>query len=69
MLTKDPTTAKSLLPVLEKRGDIAMSDDLDSTLANFDSHLMTQMFKVVATHKATNAGKRAKGKSGATEDN
>lgn len=69
MAAKDPNHAKMVLPLLERRGDLAMADNLDEALSTLDSHVLTQMMKAVATLKASNATKRAKGKGGAAEDN
>ena len=46
---KDPTHAKRLLPMLERRGDVAVADNLNYALANYESHTSTQMFKAVET--------------------
>lgn len=59
MAGKDPMYAKLVLPSLERRGETAMADDLDNPLAILESHLSSQMFKAVATLKASNATKRA----------
>lgn len=69
MAAKDPMYAKLVLPSLERRGETAMADDLDDSLATLESHLSTQMFKAVATLKASNETKRAKGKGGAADGN
>ena len=72
MAAKDPMYAKLVLPSLERRGETAMADDLDDPLAKLESHLSSQMFKAVATLKASNATKRAgstKKKGGAADDN
>ena len=69
MAAENPGEAKNKLLVLEKRGEQAMSDDLEKPLAAFDSHYLTKLMKAVATQKASNATKRAKGKGGAADDN
>ena len=69
MASKDPMYAKLVLPTLERRGETAMADDLDDPLATLDSHLSSQMFKAVATLKASNATKRSKEKGGGAADN
>lgn len=72
MAARDPMYAKLVLQTLERRSETAMADDLDGPLATLESHLSTQMFKAVATLKASNATKRsgkAKGKGGSAEDN
>ena len=46
---KDPTHAERLLPILERRGDVAMADNLNYALASYESHTSTQMFKAVET--------------------
>ena len=61
---KDPTHAKRLLPMLERRGDVAMADNLDYALANYESHTSTQMLKAMETFQASNATKRSKKKGG-----
>lgn len=69
MAAKDPMYAKLVLPFLESRGETAMADDLDDPLATMESHLSTQIFKAVATLKASNETNRAKGKGGPGDDN
>lgn len=69
MASKDPMHAKLLLPRLERRGEVAMADDIDEVLEKVESHLSSQMFKAVATLKASNATKRAGKKGAAADDN
>lgn len=69
MAAKDPMHAKLVLPSLERRGETAMADDLDDVLATLESHLSSQMFKAVATLKASNETKRSNGRGGAADDN
>ena len=47
-----------------------MAEDLDGPLATMESHLSSQMYKAVATLKASNATKRAgnAGKKGGAAD-
>lgn len=46
-----------------------MTDYLDEVLTTMESHLSSQMFKAVATLKASNATKRAGKKGGAADEN
>lgn len=72
MDAKDTMYAKLVLQTLERRSETAMADNLDGPLATLKSHLSTQMFKAVATLKASNATQRsgkAKGKGGPAEEN
>ena len=69
MASKNPMHAKLVLPSIERRGEVAMADDLDEVLATMESHLSSQMFKAVATLKASNATKRAGKKGGAADEN
>lgn len=65
---EDPTYAKFILPTLERRGELAASDDLDS-LATLESHLTTQLMRAFPPPKknAINASKHTTGGSASTD--
>lgn len=58
MAAEDPSTAKMLLPGLERRQDMTAEDDIVEVMEKLDTHLTTQLIKEVATLKTSNAGKK-----------
>lgn len=69
LASEDPTYAKLVLPALERRGDVAASDDLNKPLGNLESHMTTQLMKSMATLSASNATKLAQGRGGPADNN
>lgn len=67
MASRDLTYVKMVLPSLERRGDVAASEDLIEPLEKLDSDLATPLMKAIATLGASNATKRA-GRGGAAHD-
>lgn len=61
MAADDPSYAKMILPVLEKRGEMPLADDLDEPMQKREGHMMIQMMKAVATLSASNETKTAQG--------
>lgn len=59
-----PTYAKMVLPSLEHRGDLVASNDLTEPLETLQSHMTTQLMKVVATINSSNTTKRVKVRGG-----
>lgn len=57
----DPIHAKLILAALEKRTDFPDSDYLDEPLERMEIHMMTQLMKVAASRRATNATKLVSG--------
>ena len=68
MASKDPVYANMVLPSLEGRNNMAVSEDLVETLETLASQMSTQLMKAVATLSASNVTKRAKGKDGSAGD-
>eukprot|EP00737_Agarophyton_chilense_P003788 gb/GEZJ01004540.1/.p3 GENE.gb/GEZJ01004540.1/~~gb/GEZJ01004540.1/.p3 ORF type:complete len:143 (-),score=23.78 gb/GEZJ01004540.1/:3228-3656(-) len=62
MAAEDPTHTKLMLPMLEKKGDIAAADDLEDPMGRLGSHMETQLMKAVSTLHASNATKRSRGR-------
>ena len=58
MASDDPTTAKMLLPGLERRQNLPAADDIEEALGTFESLLNTQLMKAVATLRTSNAKDR-----------
>lgn len=58
MAAEDPTTAKMILPGLEKRANTVASDDLEESMEKLETHMSTQLMKEVAALRVTNAGKK-----------
>eukprot|EP00737_Agarophyton_chilense_P000677 gb/GEZJ01000750.1/.p1 GENE.gb/GEZJ01000750.1/~~gb/GEZJ01000750.1/.p1 ORF type:complete len:164 (+),score=26.66 gb/GEZJ01000750.1/:414-905(+) len=56
---KDPTQEKLVLPMLEKKENIAAADDLEKPMGRLESHMETQIMKVVAALHASNATHRS----------
>lgn len=59
MAPRDPTHAKMMLSMLEKRNDQVALDDPVEPMEKMDSHMATQLMKAVATLSASNTTKRA----------
>lgn len=64
MASDDLVHAKLVLPIIEKRTEVAAADDLDKAMSDMLSHNTTQMMKAVATLQASNAAKRVQNPGG-----
>lgn len=72
MAAKDPMYDEHVFPLLKRRGEIVMSNDLVEQMETLETHLSSQILEAVATLKASSATRRAskvKDKGGAAEEN
>lgn len=60
MTSTDSTYAKMAVPILEMLGEIVASDDLDGLFSDLQSHMTTQLMKLVAILTASIATNREK---------
>ena len=58
MASDDPTTAKMLLPRIERRKNLPAADDIEEALGSFEFHLNTQLMKTAATLRISNSKDR-----------
>ena len=60
MAAKDPAYGNFVMRTLERRNEVAATDDLQECMSKLEAHLSTQLVKAITIMSSSNAIKRSR---------